>query len=201
MREEHEDGVLAPLVAGEGCGVLSTCVCAGCGYTVWYAAAAHGPVAIGHPCSDCGSIELATAGELREEHGWTPIHIALGHGRLELAVCRVCTRLRFTAQDIPMRDFAWADGVCRWCGAFCVQSRDPVDERVMWGLHRPLPVAYHHGLFGEHRRGRFALRICRGCGDTEWRAEHLDELREDARAGVRLLERKAAVGEQGGPYR
>jgi hypothetical protein len=197
MQEECEDGSIAPLKIGDGA-ELSTYVCAACGYSAWYATAAQGTVAIGHACADCGVIELAQAGELREERGWTAIHIAFDKGFLEVAVCRECTRLRFTAHDIPFDGLETIEGNCRWCDADRVETKLVIDERSMLGIERRLPIAFHHTVLGERRRGSFTLRICRGCGDTEWHAEHLAELREDPRAGVRLLERKVAVG---GPYR
>jgi hypothetical protein len=197
MLEQNEDGVVNPLEVGS-VSPVETYICAGCGYAAWYAEVARGPVAIGHACVECGSLELAQAGELREEHGWTPIHVQFVNGQLDVAVCHACTRLRFTVQGVPFQMLAPADGVCRWCRTDRVQTPLLVHERAMFGRERTLPIAFHHRWFGEQRRGGFTLRMCRNCGDAEWHAERLQELSDDPPAGVKMLERKQAVG---GPYR
>lgn len=197
MLEQNENGRMAPLAVGSVAPV-ETYICDECGYTAWYTNAAPGPLATGHACAECGSVDLAQVGTLREEHGQIPIHITLESGRIQAAVCRQCTRLRFTAIDAPLWELVSTDQKCRWCQDAVVETYLLIHEKGPWRFVKTLPIAFHQRWYGEERRGGFALRICRGCGDTEWHAERLQDLRDDPLAGVKLLERKKAVG---GPYR
>lgn len=211
---EHSEVGPVPLGQPQGLNPLEACICADCGFTVWYAAQPRrlAPDPEGAVvelddhrlrCESCRSRDHLLVARFEEvEHSpsaWV-VPLAVLHergvasGTFAVVICRDCGRLTWFACEFSSEKLPHLEHGCLRCSAAALVTIDPVEEV---GGHK-LPIA----IRGRREIGRFRLEVCVACGATDWFGEHFGRLRADGR-DILLLEgtAKPAPARDKTPYR
>jgi hypothetical protein len=199
-------------------------VCAGCGHTSWWARDFHPEraPAVGEPCPDCAATSAWNVDEAMEIFDSDPMvmKVRLARTRWKLSLmlggsgwnatlaARVCSRCGATAWSCrpePVYREDIDDGVAS--PRRCVRCQGPqwhveLSDHFVDQREEPRAVAVAQvAWFFEEVRGRFVGDVCQSCFSLDWYAIHLEQLYEDQKAGVFLIDRAPRDDGAGGPYR
>jgi predicted nucleic-acid-binding Zn-ribbon protein len=197
-----------------GNGRFELLVCAACGYAEWFArdfATDVAGISAGsapRPCPECAQSACWYVAEAMERDGFTVDRLRVlrkgfpkfwSEGSFSLRICQSCGRTDWIAREMAHVEPSPGHGLtrlyrdCPACKAPSILRVQRVKESA-----GELHLEHRKTLFNRERGG-LALELCPACGDTTWLGVDLDDLVEDAKAGVALLERPPVP--QGGPYR
>jgi predicted nucleic-acid-binding Zn-ribbon protein len=197
-----------------GNGRFELLVCAACGYTEWFArdfspdAPGISPGRAPRACPECSQSACYDVAEAMERDGLTVDRLRVlrkgfpkfwSEGSFSLRICQGCGRTDWIVREMahvepsPNHGLMRLHQPCGGCNAPTIMRVQRVKESA-----GELHLEHRESLF-HRRRGGLALELCAACGDTTWLGLDLDELVEDPKAGVSLLERPPVP--QGGPYR
>lgn len=207
---------VGPKVALEPVGRFVVLICTQCGDTRWFARdlpaelIAELPHAALGSCPDCGDARALRLGRARTRgRGGLPSELRVltttsrrwgfttttSAGHFDTFLCRGCGRTLWIAGGLDLSARATHPAApCTRCAATTRFGVDPVNEDGA-----TLRVVYDKPSLREIRIGRYALRICVGCGLTDWDAHDLAALEPDPHLGVALMRAGDEPGE--GPYR
>jgi ribosomal protein L37E len=128
-------------------------------------------------------------------------------GAMTIVVCRDCGRAEWFVTDAdvclapdrtPFYALGYAENACAACGG---SSRRRIRARERASQISDIvdrAIAIHVGYSGWRLLGSLEVHVCQRCGLAEWMGVELEQLKDDAGAGLTSLE---SMDERGGPYR
>lgn len=196
-------------------------VCAKCGHAILWARDYQGQRSQAEQagCLDCESRSAWLIAEApdADQYASGPMRVQLAPYKLKpsmllsrggwragfaVSVCAGCGRASWRCR--PDQKFEEDVGRGETSPRACVRCAGPqllvsLRDQEFQDSHERA-VQRQRTLIFERSRGHFVVDVCLACQTVEWYGDDLDELTEDAKGGVSLIQRGVASSD-GGPYR
>jgi hypothetical protein len=193
--EMREHGPFLPqslMLDDQTAGSLQLRVCVRCAHADWYAVqlALSDRLPFSRSTCDCGGDRWISS--LLKDGGekMPVIWLDHPHGWFQAEICMLCAKILWRVSELT-RFEATVEKPCSGCGHTQQLHVNKLSERGVMGR-----VAFSPVIDGMHGRGRFDIFICASCGQVEWFARELQDLKE--RPGIIKVHHR---GVQSGPYR